>query len=190
MNFLAHGFLSGASDPVMVGNFIGDFVKGRQIENFEPEIARGIQLHRKIDEYTDLHPVVIRSKNRIRDKYRHYTGVIVDIYYDHMLATTWNTYSKEPLNSFCSHMYDVIYKYFDVLPSDARQMLPWMIKYNWLLNYATLEGIDRSLKGLSRRTSFESGMENAIGDLKGNYEGFLLDFKEFFPQLISYAESF
>ncbi len=189
MNFLAHGFLSGSSDPVLVGNFIGDFVKGRQIEKFDPEIAKGITLHRKIDEYTDLHPVVIRSKNRIRDKYRHYTGVIVDIFYDHFLAINWNTYSTEPLNSFCKHMYEVLFNYIDVLPSDAKQMLPWMVKNNWLLNYASLEGIDRSLKGMSRRTNFNSGMENAIIDLKENYSGFNEDFTEFFPNLIRYAES-
>ena len=189
MNFLAHGYLSGDSESVLVGNFIGDFVKGKRMENYGAEIANGIILHRKIDEYTDSHPVVLRSRNRIRKNYRHYTGVIIDIFYDHMLAVNWNTYHSQPLAEFCEHVYDIIYNHYDLLPPGAREMIPWMVKYNWLLNYATFEGIDRSLKGLSRRTSFESGMENAVLDLRKHYNGFADDFSHFFPDLVRYVKT-
>ena len=187
MNFLAYGFLSGKSAPMLVGNFMGDFVKGNQFDRYPPEIAEGIILHRKIDEFTDTHPVVSRSKNRIRDKYRHYAGVIIDIFYDHFLACNWQHYSNEPLEEFCQYMYGIIKDYNEILPEEARQMIPWMVNHNWLLNYATIEGIDRSLKGLSRRTTFDSGMENAADDLKDNYGDLELDFKEFFPDLIEYT---
>jgi acyl carrier protein phosphodiesterase len=188
MNYLAHGFLSGDSDSVLVGNFIGDFVKGRQLENYSPEIAKGILLHRKIDEYTDSHPVVTRSRNRIRKNYRHYTGVVIDIFYDHLLAINWGDYHNIPLENFCKHVYDVIIKHFGILPGRAKEMIPWMVKHDWLFNYSTLEGIDRSLKGLSRRTTFTSGMENAIIDLKYHYKNFTDDFREFFPDLIHYTK--
>lgn len=190
MNFLAHGYLSGDSDPVLVGNFIGDFVKGRQIDNFSPEIASGIILHRKIDEYTDSHPVVIRSRDRIRKKYRHYTGVVIDVFYDHLLAVNWKDYHDQPLDIFCKRIYDVIYRHFDILPGRAQEMIPWMVKYNWLLNYSTFEGIDRSLKGLSRRTAFKSGMENAVTDLREHFDNFNNDFSEFFPDLIQFTRSY
>ena len=189
MNFLAHGYLSGDSDPVLVGNFIGDFVKGKQFDNFSPEIARGIILHRKIDEYTDSHPVATRSRDRIRKKYRHYTGVIIDVFYDHLLAVNWKCYHDQPLETFCKHVYEVIYRHYETLPVRAQQMIPWMVKNNWLLNYATFEGIDRSLKGLSRRTAFESGMENAIIDLKEHLDHFADDFAEFFPDLIRFVKT-
>ena len=189
MNFLAHGYLSGDSESVLVGNFIGDFVKGKQMDNYSPEIATGIILHRKIDEYTDSHPVVSRSRNRIRKNYRHYTGVIIDIFYDHMLAVNWKNYHHQSLETFCKHVYKVINNHYDILPRRAREMIPWMVKYNWLLNYATIEGIDSSLKGLSKRTAFKSGMENAVNDLREHYEKLAGDFSEFFPDLVQFVKT-
>ena len=90
MNFLAHIYLSGDDPNIQLGNFIGDFVKGRNlVEQFGHEIAKGIELHRAIDEFTDKHPIVKLSKVRLREKYRHYAPVIVDIFYDHYLAKNW-----------------------------------------------------------------------------------------------------
>ena len=101
MNFLAHLYLSGDNEQIIVGNFIGDFVKGRNaLQTFDPTIALGIELHRAIDQFTDTHPVVRSSKDRLRPKYRHYAGVIVDIFYDHFLARKWNDYHKTPLPEF------------------------------------------------------------------------------------------
>jgi acyl carrier protein phosphodiesterase len=91
MNFLAHLHLSGNNPNIMLGNFMGDFVKGKSYrQQYEPEIIKGIELHRSIDEFTDSHPVVTESKNRLRPTYRHYSGVIVDVFYDHFLAANWN----------------------------------------------------------------------------------------------------
>jgi acyl carrier protein phosphodiesterase len=109
MNFLAHLYLSGNNDKIMVGNFMGDFVKGRSaLEQFEPEIIRGIELHRAIDEFTDSHAVVSASKDRLRPKYRHYSGVIVDVFYDHFLARNWSDYHDELLPDFADRAYGVI----------------------------------------------------------------------------------
>jgi acyl carrier protein phosphodiesterase len=189
MNFLAHGYLSRHSDALIVGNFVADFVKGKPGDHYGEEIIKGIIMHRKIDEFTDSHRVFLRSKNRIRDKYRHYTGVIIDLFYDHFLASDWKTYCDESLPSFCQKVYKVIYDHFQLLPEDARKMIPWMTKYNWLLNYSTIDGIDRSLKGLSKRTPFESGMENASLDLRDQYDEFSMDFKEFFPEMIRFVNA-
>jgi acyl carrier protein phosphodiesterase len=188
MNFLAHGYLSRHSESLLLGNFIGDFVKGRNMDHFPPEIVRGIRMHRNIDEFTDSHPVFIRSKNRIREKYRHYTGVIIDVFYDHFLAANWKDYSaEEDLPAFCDKLYNIISIHYQMLPDTAKTIIPWMKKYNWLLSYATIEGIDRSLKGMSRRTPFKSGMEYASGDLQAYYKEFSQDFNEFFPDLISHT---
>src|SRR5689334_24291046 len=82
MNFLAHIYLSGNNPRVMVGNFIGDFVKGRNLlQQFDEEVAFGIELHRSIDQYTDHHPIVKQSKTRLWPTYRHYAAVLVDVFY-------------------------------------------------------------------------------------------------------------
>ena len=190
MNFLAHIYLSGKDENLILGNFIADMVKGRQIEKYTPEVIMGIRLHRKIDEFTDSHPFVTRSKDRIREKYRHYSGVVVDMYYDHFLASSWDDYCNEPLETFVQNAYNVLLKNYIMLPSRAKFILPIMIGSNWLVNYADLSSLQRHMEGMSRRTSFNSGMEEAVTDLKIHYREFRQDFYEFFPELVIFSRKY
>ncbi len=188
MNFLAHLYLSGNDEHIIVGNFIADMVKGRKINGFDRRIIQGIHLHRKIDHYTDAHPVVIRSKERLRAKYRLYSGVVVDMYYDHFLAINWNAYSNRDLKTFVGGAYKVLEKNLDVLPERARFILPYMVEHNWLVNYADLESLRRNFGGMARRTPFESGMEQAVDDLLLHYSAFEEEYHLFFPDLIEYVK--
>jgi acyl carrier protein phosphodiesterase len=191
MNFLAHLYLSGDNQKIMVGNFIGDFVKGRSaLEKFDAEIIRGIELHREIDEFTDSHPVVAASKNRLRPKYRHYSGVIVDVFYDHFLARNWSNYHSDLLPDFAEDVYTIIQSFDSILPNDVKYMLPYMIKGNWLVNYSKTEGIHRALSGMARRTPYLSKMDEAVVDLENNYEEFKTEFETFFPQLHSFSKKY
>lgn len=184
MNFLAHLYLSGNNTPIMLGNFVGDFVKGKNIvEKVGVEMAKGIELHREIDFFTDQHPVVKESKNRLRPKYRHYSGVIVDVFYDHFLAKNWNEYHDQLLPDYADYVYDIIQKNSSLLPERVNMMMPYMIKGNWLVNYAQLEGIQRALCGMARRTPYESKMGESVSELKEYYEEFKTEFSIFFPEL-------
>lgn len=183
MNFLAHIYLSGDDSDIRVGNFIGDFVKGAQMESFPTSIKNGILLHRQIDSFTDAHPVVRKSKERLHAKYRHYAGVIVDVFYDHFLAKNWDQYSSENLLEYTDSFYKEIAGYKEIIPDKANHMLIYMKRDNWLFNYRLVEGIDRSLTGMSRRTTFVSHMENASQDLENHMEEFSDEFSEFFPDL-------
>ncbi len=189
MNFLAHLYLSGNNTSVLLGNFIGDFIKGKNLtEKVGPEMARGIELHREIDFFTDQHPIVKESKQRLRPKYRHYSGVIVDVFYDHFLAKNWNDYHDQLLPDFADHVYDLIQKNASRLPERVNLMMPYMIKGNWLVNYAKLEGIHRALSGMARRTPYESKMDESISELQGNYEDFKTEFITFFPELQKHCQ--
>jgi len=189
MNFLAHLHLSGDNEEVMVGNFIGDFVKGRNLrEKFGEGIARGVELHRAIDEFTDRHPIVKQSKSRLWPTYRHYSAVIVDIFYDHFLAANWLSYTDEPLGVYAERAYRLMATHDHLLPEQVKYMLGYMIRGNWLVNYAQVEGIQRALTGMSRRASFESKMEQAVQDLRLHYDEFQSDFDQFFPMLKQYAD--
>jgi acyl carrier protein phosphodiesterase len=190
VNFLAHLYLSGENPKLQVGNFIADFVKGRSaLQHFEYAIVKGIELHRAIDLFTDSHSIVSQSKNRLRPKYRHYSGVIVDVYYDHFLAREWFHYHHEPLIDFSQRMYAVLQQHHHILPDAVKHMLRYMVRQNWLLNYSTLEGINMALTGMSRRTPYESKMDEAVLDLKKDYEEFKSEFTGFCPDLVRHAES-
>ena len=191
MNFLAHIYLSNDHPKIMVGNFIGDFVKGKHFSDlFEPEIVRGIELHRVIDEYTDRHEVVRQSKLRLRPKYRHYAGVIVDIFYDHFLSKYWDGYHNIPLTEYAKRTYSILNDHQAVLPAEVNGMLPYMIRDNWLVSYGSIQGISQSLRGISRRTRYDSKMNESVRELETFYEDFKTEFQIFFPHLKSHAETF
>ena len=190
MNFLAHLYLSGDNDNVKLGNFIGDFVKGRNLnEQFSEEIARGIRLHRAIDEYTDSHPIVKESKDRLRPTYRHYAPVIVDVFYDHFLAKNWNTYSDMPLADYAANTYELVRKNKEILPEQFMNMMKYMMQGNWLVHYATTDGIHQALSGMSRRSRFDSKMDQSVIDLKAHYADFEKEFSAFFLELKTYSEN-
>jgi acyl carrier protein phosphodiesterase len=184
MNFLAHCLLSGDNEKVLVGNFIADFVKGKQaLASFDKEISTGIALHRFIDAYTDTHATVHQSKKRLRAKYRHYANVIVDVFYDHFLASQWSNYNPVPLKDYARSVYNTIQSYDLILPEGVKYMLPYMMGGNWLYNYSKVEGIGRALHGMSQRTSYDSKMNEATHELSEHYDAFRNEFNEFFPDL-------
>ncbi len=188
MNFLAHLYLSGNSTELMIGNFIGDSVKGKNYKKYSNGIIEGITLHRKIDTYTDNHKIVNKSKTRLRPNYHKYAGVIVDIFYDHFLAANWTDYSPMPLNEFVQSVYDIMTDNIENFPERIKRMLPYIISGNWLEGYAKIDGIDRALKGMATRTKFKSNMEHAAGDLKKDYHLYETEFKAFFPELVKYVK--
>lgn len=190
MNFLAHAYLSGDDKKILVGNFIADFVKGKQALNeFEQPVIKGIELHRAIDAYTDSHPVVRESKNRLRPKYRHYAAVIVDVFYDHFLANQWKTFHHQTLDDFVSATYQTIESFSAILPLPLKRMLPYMIKGNWLVGYSEVSGIGQALSGMASRTPYDSKMDEATKDLSDHYVLFQEEFNRFFPDLTSFAET-
>lgn len=190
MNFLAHLYLSGHDEEVLVGNFIGDFVKGSQMDHYPDQVQKGIRLHRSIDYFTDTHEVVLQSKIRLRKKFRHYAPVIVDVFYDHFLAKDWSRYSNVPLLDYTQNFYRLMNKYLEMIPKGVVRMLSYMSQDNWLYNYQFIEGIDRALTGMSRRTKFESKMEDASEALQAHYTAFENEFHQFFPELQLHVSNF
>lgn len=188
MNFLAHIYLSGDQEAIMIGNFIGDFVKGKAFENFDGSIQKGILLHRAIDEFTDDHQVVTSSKKRLRPKYHHYAPVIADVFYDHFLASLWENYHEVPLLTFTKDFYKTTDQYLDIIPEKAKHMLHYMRRDNWLYNYQHVEGIHQALSGMSRRTPFDSRMDESVDDLRQDYEAYKREFEIFFPDLIHHSK--
>lgn len=188
MNYLAHIYLSGENDLVTIGNFIADGIKGKDYKKYSKEIQIGILLHRNIDTYTDAHKTVRKSTKRLHEKYGHYSGVIVDILYDHFLARNWNQYSNTLLEDYTNTFYDSLENHYDMLPLRIQKMMPYMMTDNWLLNYASIEGISRVLDGMNRRTKNRSGMNEAVQELEEFYNEFENEFTMFFGELITFSK--
>lgn len=188
MNFLAHIYLSGENDLITIGNFMADGIKGNRYQNYPDDVKIGILLHREIDTFTDAHPTVRKSTKRLHKNYGHYSGVIVDILYDHFLAKNWKRYSTTPLPLYIDHFYDLLKLYYRILPSRVQKMMPYLIADNWLLSYAKIEGIQKVLNGMNMRTNNKSGMHRATDELKEHYSEFEEEFTLFFEELRLFSE--
>ncbi|NJM15013.1 MAG: DUF479 domain-containing protein [Bacteroidales bacterium] len=187
MNFLAHIYLSGASEKILVGNFIGDFVKGRHFENFPEEIQKGIILHRCIDTYTDSHPIVKRTKSIFSSKYGKFAGVIGDIVYDHFLASNWHNYHQLPLDHFIDYAFDVLENHYEVLPEPVKKFFHRFKEKQWIKTYESLEGIEKVLDGMSKNTSLPDHTSFAMQQLKDYYQPINKHFTAYFAELVNYV---
>ncbi len=189
MNFLAHFYLSGESEKIMLGNFIGDFVKGKKHENYKAEIQKGILLHRSIDSYTDSHPTVSKSGLYFRESYRKYSGVITDLIYDHFLAKNWALYHKQSLSQFVSHCHEVLIKNYLILPGEVKLFLPFLIQSRRLETYAEIEGLRKALNIMVRRTSLPDKTDIAIDVLLENYDTLESEFHSFMRDILSFIKN-
>jgi acyl carrier protein phosphodiesterase len=189
MNYLAHVYLSKDDHQIMVGNFIADSVRGKDFSSFPDRVGEGIVLHRLIDSYTDFHPVVRQSKDLIRAEYGHWSGVIIDIYYDHFLAANWDDFSPVPLEDYVSNFYDILKQQPDWLPGKVKKFMPYMIEQNWMLSYASVEGISTIFTQMNHRTKGKSRMNFAPIDLVEHYTELEQHFRLFMVDLQVYVDS-
>ncbi len=151
MNFLGHLLVSGNDPLVIVGNFMADAVKGKDLSAWSPGLQTGIRMHRRIDSYTDAHPLTLQGRERLRAHCGKYAGVALDLFYDHAIARHWPELSDEPLHAYAQRMYALLQAHSPLMPDRTRDMLPYMVANNWLESYARLDGIARALNGLSGR---------------------------------------
>lgn len=187
MNFLAHLYLAPDDDEALLGSLMGDFVKGPLRGEHGPGVERGLFLHRRIDAYTDAHPVVARSRARIAPPRRRYAGIMVDMFYDHCLARDWSRYASLPLEQFADRVYRVLYSHESRLPERLRRIAPAMSRQDWLSSYRELRSVGFALERMGERLKRGNALLGAGTDLDAHYAALGADFDEFFPQLIEFA---
>lgn len=190
MNFLAHLRL-GPDDPQQaLGGLLGDFVKGPVAAMDLPDpVRQGIWLHRRIDAFTDRHPLVLRSKARVTDERRRYAGIMVDMFYDHLLARHWNRFADQPLAMFTARMYQAVLTQQALMPERARMVLVRMAEQDWLGSYAELANLHMALDNMARRLRPGNRLPGAAIELERGYRAFEADFLAFMPEVIDFAEA-
>ena len=189
MNYLAHLFLAAESPESLVGAMLGDFVKGAAKNNYPPVIQRNIELHRRIDSFTDAHPIVRAAKPLISPERRRFAGVLLDIFYDHYLAKHWTSFSDVALDSFTAQVYAALSAHHAHLPDKLQRMLPFMRAEDWLRSYARVEWIDVTLQRMARRLTKGDPLASGIAELHKNYDRFETDFLAFFPDLLALVKA-
>jgi acyl carrier protein phosphodiesterase len=189
LNYLAHTVLSFNKPELIVGNFIADSLQGNRFEGLTEGIIKGVTLHRKIDSYTDSHPVYLTSKYRFRNDFDKYSGVLMDIIYDHFLAKNFKLYSTVSLQQHADHIYKLLKEQDEYLPEPAKRFYSYMTERNILFHYASIEGIETVLTHLSHRIRHRYELANAIPLLKEHYKDLEEEFFIFFDDLLSFCKN-
>lgn len=189
MNFLAHIYLSGEDEEVKIGNFIGDYVKGSAFHIYPEKIKEGILLHRFIDSFTDKNKYTLVAKTLFTPKYRKYSGIVIDIIYDHFLAVFWNNYSTIPLLEFIDNFHNLLGKYREMLPAEVQEMVPKLIANERLYSYRKIEGIKSVLSTMAIYTSLPDHSDFAIKVLEENFDFLKENFFLFFSDIKNYIQT-
>lgn len=188
MNYLAHIFLSGTDRRLQVGNFVGDFVKGRRHEAYPGKIQQGILLHRDIDSFTDAHPVFMDTVQMLRPVFDRYSGIMTDMYFDYFLASDFEKYSKGvSLSCFAMDFYFSALLNYPWLPRRVKSFIFHFVGANRLAKYASFEGLHDSLSIMSRVKSDAIKPDLSIAFLKENEEALRHNFHLFMPEVIAYV---
>lgn len=188
MNFLAHLFLSGGNDDLLVGNFLADYLSNEQVRRYPAPIQEGVRLHRAIDSYTDKHPEVLKGVRRLYEAHGKYAPVVIDVFYDYLLSVNWLRYSAQPLPEFCREAYGVLADHLDIMPPGLQRHLPMMIADNWLQSYGSHNGLAIAFSRMKMRASRPKYLDGALESLILHFEALNEEFNAFFPDVIEYAQ--
>ena len=189
MNYLAHIYLAQHSDKAMLGALLGDFVKLKDTALYHPEIQADIQIHRQVDSYTDSHPIVLQAKAMFQDQHRRYAGILLDIFYDHVLSQHWPQGSPAPRQELIQRFYRALQAQSTIiLPDSLQAALPRMLSQDWLGSYHEFDGVRIAVARTSQRLSKNGDLLRAgLDDLLSNYDALSKGFLEFFPELVQYV---
>ena len=188
MNYLAHFYLSGPDDDTLFGNFIGDWVKGKQWEKYDKGVQNGIFLHRFIDDFMDKHPFSGEARKRIRNDFGLTAPVVLDIYFDHFLTRNWSHYESRDLAEFSQSVFDRLRPYHDRMEGYYPSMVRSMEEHDWINSYRSVEGVALVLRQMARRVRFSTDWDKAGDVLEEHYTALNEDFLAFFPEMIKAVE--
>jgi len=189
LNHLAHLALSDGTGPSMAGNMMADSIKGRQIDALPPSMREGVRQHRAVDAFTDAHPRVLASIARLKPRWGRYSGIVVDVYYDHLLADSWGRYRATPLRRFLDEAHPLLLAQREHLPPAARDTLERIVLGDRLMSYSDIDGVEAALRRLSAVLARRPPLHEALDDLAGQRDAIEADFQSFFPDLDAFARS-
>lgn len=194
MNYLAHLFLAGHNDGVILGNLLEDFVTGR-IENetnskLPKDVKVGLLMHRQIDTLTDSNHIVKECKEIFYPNFGKYSPIIIDVLFDHYLIKNWEIFTEEPFESFRPRVYKSLRTYLEIQPDHLKEMISSMIEHDWLKNYKENWGLEKAFLNLNKRINKpDLDLTLSLKEFEQNYYFINEKFLEFFEDLKKHCDN-
>ena len=192
MNHLAHLLLAEPTPESRLGNLAADYLRHKEIAPLPEGVRRGIRQHQQVDAFTDRHPAVVRSVRRLGDRWGWFAGIVVDVYYDHLLALAWDGHCPVPLDQFAFEVNADLLGVAHLLPAEAAASVRRIAGTNRIVTYRTAEGIEAALTRLTwvirqRIPQRAVDLTAAVPDLAAAHDDLAADFAEFFPAVQSFS---
>lgn len=159
-------------------------------KQYPADLVEGILLHRGIDHFTDTHPIFLSTKAFLSPERRRLAGIVVDVFFDHFLTLKWQSFSSQPLSVFIDEIHELLLRRIEWATPELRTLLPRMRQEKWLHNYQDFEGLKMTFDRISQRRDFLLPLKGAEDDLRQHYKNFEEAFDLFYPEVISFAQSF
>jgi len=192
MNWLAHVFLSQQNIEHQLGNILTDPLKARAWEGASEAFLRGIANHKRIDAFTDAHPIVSRSKKSLTQR-GPLKGVVLDILYDHFLTLHWERFSTIDREDFLETFHTQAIQAITTYPHKAQEVIQQVIKNKQLLSYTSMDGVIAAFGRIDLRLSDRARSKDTCTRytplIEAQWEGLEADFLLFFPELMAMVEA-
>lgn len=188
MNWLAHLWLAPPTPQGWLGALAGDVLKGPAPGKGDPEFVASFALHRRIDALTDAHPAFARSRQRLDPRHRHYRAVLVDVFYDHVLAHRWSEFASGSLEAFVARVHGSLDALLPAMPVALAAFYPRLRDEGWLLSYQQIAGIETTLRRMRRRMRRDHPLDEATAELLAVRDGLADDLHELWPSLLQASD--
>ncbi len=184
MNHFAHLVLARPTIESTVGNLLGDFARGIDVDSLAPAVRAGLDNHRAVDRFTDAHPRVRAMKQAFIPARRRFAGIALDIYFDHLLIRYWHRFDARDADTVIGEFYRRMLEGESLMPAaHMRSTTRRMVDYDWFGSYRDVDAVAEAIDRVAARIRFEHRFDNAIEDLRRNHEQIRDGFFEFFPAL-------
>ena len=189
MNYLAHFHLAQAEPALVAGALLGDYVKGPLRGTLPADVERGIALHRKIDAFTDDYALTRRLHVLFPAEYRRCSGIMLDVYFDHLLARNWHAYEQRSLADFSGRVQANLDTYEELLPATAKRFKQRLVQHDLLSRYAQTTTIDKTLQHIATRLRAPNPLATAMQYLSARDAELESVFAEFYPALQRFSSA-
>tara|TARA_R110002126_G_scaffold8953_14_gene41185 strand:+ start:2905 stop:3504 length:600 start_codon:yes stop_codon:yes gene_type:complete len=183
VNYLAHAALAQPNQFSLVGNLLGDFCKGLQLETLHPAVRAGLENHRATDRFTDYHPIVKAAKVEFSATRRRFAGVALDVLFDHYLIRHWQQFYPQPFTEYKAQLYRKLNDAMPLMPAPMRDTMQRVCRYDWFASYQQLPQLGQALDHIARRIRFANNFSGIITEIMPRYTALEQDFLNFYPQL-------
>jgi len=187
MNHLAHLVLAGEGDDWRRGAVLGDFWRGAVPASWPAALRASVRLHRRVDGWVDARLGAARA--RFDAPWRRYAGIVLDVWFDHLLARDFEQLAGEPLAPFAARVAPALAHGEMDWPLAARLYMERLARDAGaaLVAYESLEHVERVYARIAQRLARENLVADALDAVLPLAPALARDFAGVWPGLVEFA---